>query len=158
MEIIIPVIFMSAVFYQLYLYGRAVYMRRMVMMKRVTDFLERTDASTHLKIMAVSAFDDAVSVRLPLHLLGFRRKRQANDPMAKKAEKRARESLRKDKSSALARQELDSLIEMMMTINLSFNKVLFLLACLPHMRVERKEVSRAFYADSMQQMQTREIC
>ncbi|WP_288430177.1 hypothetical protein [uncultured Pantoea sp.] len=159
MDIIVPIVVVTAVFYQLYLYGRAVYVRRMVMMKKVSDFLEREDASPRLKNLAVSAFHDAISFRLPANLFRFRKKRHDNDPRAVKAERRAKEGLRKDTSSAAALEELESLIEMMYTINLSFNQILFLIAALPHVRVERKDVSRTFIADSMlHHMRTRETC
>jgi len=160
MEITLPIVIVSLLFYQAYLYGKAVYMRRMVMMKRVTMFLERTDASDQLKMLAATAFVDSLSLKLPFQLVSFRKKRQDNDPGAKRAERRAKENLRKDRSSLHARQELDSLIEMMFTINLSFNKPLVILASLPHFRVERKPVPKDFYAESFQHghMKIKEMC
>lgn len=152
MEIIIPLIVLTIVMYQAYTYFRAVYVRRMVMRKKVLDFLEREDASLRLKDFAVHAFCDSASFRLPLGLMDFRKKRKENDPAIKKAEKKFNEAARKDTSSAFAKQELESIIEMMFTINLMFNKPLFLIACLTAatVKVERKEVSRDFYLDVMQ--------
>ncbi len=157
MEIMIPVLVVGAVFFQAYLYARAVYLRRMVMLDRVMKFLEREDATKHLKSFAVHAFHDSTSFRLPLGLVQFRKKREENDPEVRKAEKKFNEASRKDTSSAQARQELDSLIEMMFTINLSFNKIVFFLACLTMMKVkvERKEVAHDFFVDSMQHLNIR---
>lgn len=157
MEIMIPLIIVGAVFFQAYLYAKAIYTRRMVMRKRVENFLEREDASKHLKCFAVHAFHDAVSIKLPFGMIGFQKKRKNNDPAVRKAEKKFNEVTRKDVSSAQARQELDSIIEMMFTINLSFNQPLFLLACLGAMtiKVERKDASKDFYLGSMNSMHPR---
>lgn len=152
METIIPLIVLAAVLYQAFTYFRAVYVRRMVMRKKVMDFLDREDASLRLKEFAVHAFCDSVSVKLPLGLMEFRKKRKKNDPSVNKAERKFHESSRKDTSSAFAKQELASIIEMMFTINLMFNKPLFWITCLTaaSFKLGRKDASRDFYLDIMQ--------
>ena len=160
MEITIPIVVVGLLFLQAYLYGKAILMRRMVMMKRVTDFLERNDASEQLKKFAVAAFRDAVSFKFPFQLVSYRKKSKENHPAAKRAEKRVRETFRKDKSSIEARQELDELIEMMFVINFSFNKFMIFIAFLPHVKFEKKPSTRDFYAESYQhdQLGMRKTC
>ncbi|WP_241648912.1 hypothetical protein [Rosenbergiella collisarenosi] len=122
-------------------YAKAHYVRRMVMLRKVMNFLDREDASIKVKLFASAAFQDAISFRLPAEILNFQLKRASNDKQAKRAERSVKQMIEKDPSSKEAMGELNEIVEMMFQINLSFNRpFIFLLTTLSMLFKIRKEI------------------
>lgn len=69
MEMLIPLIIVAFVFIHVIMYAFAVFLRRHFMLPMVEKFLAREDASLMQKSIAVDAFQDAVSVSLPIKII-----------------------------------------------------------------------------------------
>ncbi|MCL6745103.1 hypothetical protein [Kosakonia sp. R1.Fl] len=125
MSTFIPLLIVGLVFLQLSLYARAVYLRRMIMLKRVMEYLGREDASLRLKQLVASSFEDTLSFNLPLVLARTWRLQKEEDPRVMATLEECKREEMEDTSSLPAAAEADKIIQMMIRLNLSFNRVLW---------------------------------
>lgn len=123
MEIIIPVVIVFALLWQAVSYARVVFLRRHLMMPLVERFLKRVDASDLQKKLAADAFQDALSVLLPIHLLRAHLA-QERDKVNLVEDVEQKEFMAHCMEETPANEALSEIIYMMFKLNLKFNKPL----------------------------------
>ncbi|MEY8710468.1 hypothetical protein [Mangrovibacter phragmitis] len=161
MEIIIPVVIVFALLWQAVTYARVVFLRRHLMMPLVERFLKRVDASDLQKKLAADAFQDALSVSLPIHLLRAHRA-QERDKANLVENVAQKELIEHCMEKTPANEALSEIIYMMFKLNLKFNKPLHFISLICRMGfsessgIHRDRVREEFgsvYADLKHQHQ-----
>ncbi|HGM5417678.1 TPA: hypothetical protein ACKP1J_002048 [Serratia liquefaciens] len=128
METIVPIVIVLAILAQAALYARAVFLRRQLMLNRVINFIERPDASIRMKEVAQNAFEDALWVKLPIHMLNFTQQCQNDHVVREEVEEAYSEYEKEEKLYEEASVELGEIINLMFFINWKFNRLLFIYA------------------------------
>ncbi|MDZ7320731.1 hypothetical protein N4G41_03690 [Kosakonia sacchari] len=109
------------------LYAWSAYERRKEMLPKVLNFLSRRDASIKQKQFAKSAFEDVLSITLPLSLLETSILMANDDPEMTRVSKEL-DDMRE--SNPEAESELDEIYLMMFRLNIRFNFIIHALAFL----------------------------
>ncbi|HEJ6917428.1 hypothetical protein ACUNDY_19530 [Serratia sp. IR-2025] len=125
METIVPIVIVLAIIVQAFMYARAVFIRRHFMLNRVISFIERPDASIRMKEVAQNAFEDALSVKLPIFMMNFTIRCQDNPEAREELDKIFAEHEKEEALYEDAREELGEIINMMFCINWKFNRIIF---------------------------------
>lgn len=128
METILPIVIVLTILLQAGMYARAVFLRRQLMLNRVLDFLDRSDATVEMKATAQNAFEDALSVRLPINIMNFSKSCHDNPGMKEEVDRVNVEREREWSSEHLVHslEELNKIVGIMFYINRKFNKIIYL--------------------------------
>ncbi|CAI1122548.1 Uncharacterised protein [Serratia liquefaciens] len=78
-----------------------------------------------MKEVAQNAFEDALSVKLPIHMMNFARRCQDNPEAREEVQEILDEQAKDEALYEDAREELGEIINMMFFINWRFNRILF---------------------------------
>lgn len=125
METIVPIVIVLAIIAQAGMYARAVFLRRRLMLDRVINFIERPDASIRMKDVAQNAFEDALWVKLPIHMMNFTRSCHENATKREEVREIVAEYEKEEELYEDAREELGEIINLMFFINWKFNRIIF---------------------------------
>lgn len=151
MDAFIALTLVGTIFLHVGLYARSAYLRRHIMLPRVMDYLRREDVSPLQKKVAQEAFQDALSVRMPLGIKKtvVRRVRNKTPDNVVTTQDNLIDHMADETPANI---ELMKIIQIMFWINFRFNFLLYLLVGLlrfrfrASIRSKSAEVSRA-YAD-----------
>lgn len=147
METVIPLVIVFALLLQAVCYARVVFLRRHLMLPLVERFLKRTDASQVQKRLATDAFQDALSVSLPVNLLrAHRAQGKLNALRDDDPENEEMMAICMEKTAA--NDALSEIIYVMFKLNLKFNTPLHFVCFL--FRAEWKELPEAQMVQAVQ--------
>ncbi|MGF1861107.1 hypothetical protein [Photobacterium profundum] len=115
MEIFIPIAIITLALVAIANYALVVFLRRRYMLDKVLKFIDRDDTSDFLKTVARDAFEDTLSLKLPLDLY---RERQKRVSLTRHEKNKHTANMKKlMKSSAEVEAELREIIDMMFCLN-----------------------------------------
>ncbi|ATX92774.1 hypothetical protein SD415_10290 [Citrobacter braakii] len=131
MEMLIPLIIVAFIVIHVIMYAFTIFLRRHFMLPLVEKFLAREDASLLQKSIAVDAFQDAISVLLPLHLL--------RGHLALRRDKEKPSTLDLDEENSIdllkhctepsdVNNSLNEILQMMFRLNRKFNMILMVIS------------------------------
>lgn len=146
METVIPLVIVFALLLQAVCYARVVFLRRHLMLPLVERFLKRTDASQVQKKLATDAFQDALSVSLPVNLLRAHRAQGKLNELRDDSEQEEMMAICMEKTAA--NDALSEIIYVMFKLNLKFNTPLHFLCFL--LRAEWKKLPEAQMVQTVQ--------